>query len=138
MIVDLEIKRIDLYELRIELTFSIYDPFGIKLLNRLRLDLSHLNEHKFSHNFADTLSPLWSCSLETENKAHFFLHCRNYTNILITLTNELDVIYNSITSREPNELLRIILSDDWKFKNNIKKRILIATIHFIKISNRFN
>ena len=25
---------------------SIYDPLGIKLLNRLRVDFSHLNEHK--------------------------------------------------------------------------------------------
>ena len=39
-------------------TFSIYDPLGIKLLNRLRVDFSHLNEHKFRHNFAYTLNPL--------------------------------------------------------------------------------
>ena len=45
-------------------TFSIYDPLGIKLLNRLRADFSHLNEHKFRHNFADILNPLCSCSLE--------------------------------------------------------------------------
>ena len=52
-------------------TFSIYDPLGIKLLNRLRVDFSHLNEHKFRHNFADTLNPLYSCSLETETTALF-------------------------------------------------------------------
>ena len=34
-------------------TFSIYNPSGIKLLNRLRIDFSNLNEHKFRHNFAD-------------------------------------------------------------------------------------
>ena len=45
-------------------TFSIYDPLGIKLINRLRVDFSHLNKHKFRHNFADTLNPLCSCSLE--------------------------------------------------------------------------
>ena len=28
-------------------TFSIYHPLGIKLLNRLRVDFSHLNEHNF-------------------------------------------------------------------------------------------
>ena len=104
----------------------------------MRLGFSHLGEHKFRHNFPDTLSPLWSYSLEPENRAHFSLHCRNYTNIFITLMNQLGGIDNAITSREPNELLQIILSDDWKFKDNIKKRILIATIQFIKISNRFN
>ena len=54
---------------------SICGPLGIKLLNRLRVDFSHLSEHKFRHNSADTLNPLCSCSLEIENTAHFFLRC---------------------------------------------------------------
>ena len=119
-------------------TFSIYDPLGIKLLNRLRVDFSHLNEHKFRHNFADTLNPLCSCSLETESMAHFFLRCRYYSNIRITLMNELNDIDNSITSRQTNELLRTILYGDCKFKDDVNKWILIATIQFIKNSNRFN
>ena len=86
-------------------TFSIYDPFGIKLLNRLRVDFSHLNEHKFRHNFADTLNPLCSCSLETETMAHFFLRCWNYTDIRLSLMKELYRIDNSVTSRQPNGLL---------------------------------
>ena len=118
-------------------TFSIYDPLGIKLLNRLRVDFSPLNEHKFRHKFADTLNPLCSRSLETESTVHFFLRCRYY-NIRIALMNELNDIDNSITSRQPNELLRIILYGDCKFKDDVNKRILIATIKFIKNSNRFN
>ena len=47
-------------------TYGIYNPLGIRLLNRLCLGFSHLREHKFRHNFADTLNPLCSCSLETE------------------------------------------------------------------------
>ena len=31
--------------------YSIFDEKGLKLLTRLRLCLSHLNEHKFRHNF---------------------------------------------------------------------------------------
>ena len=82
----------------------------------------------------------WIClySLETESTAHFFLRCRNYTDVRITLMNESYKIDNSITSRQPNELLRIILYGDCKFKDNVNKQILIATIHFIKNSNRFN
>ena len=34
--------------------FNIHDQFGLKLLTRLRLGLSHLLEHKFRHNFEDT------------------------------------------------------------------------------------
>ena len=45
---------------------------------------------------------------------------------------ELNDIYNSITSTQPNELLPIILYDDCKFNDNASKRILITTIQSIK------
>ena len=51
--------------------------------------------------------------------------------------NELNDFDNCITSRQPNELFRIILYGDCKFKDNVNKQILIATIQFIKNSNRF-
>ena len=34
------------------------DTLGVRLLNRLRMGFSHLVEHKFRHNFGDTLNPL--------------------------------------------------------------------------------
>ena len=46
--------------------------------------------------------------------------------------NDLNDIDNSIASRQLNELLRIILCGDCKFKDNVNKRILIATIQFIQ------
>ena len=33
--------------------FNIHNPLGLKLLTRLRVNLSHLREHKFRHNFLD-------------------------------------------------------------------------------------
>ena len=80
-------------------TYKIYDPLGIKLLTRLRLGFSHLSEHKFRRNFADSLNPLCSCSLETESKLHFFLSCQNYTSLrraLMTLYAETVLIPSSI------------------------------------------
>ena len=52
--------------------FNICDQVGIRLLTRLRLGLSHLCNHKFRHNFEDTLNPLCSCSIEAETMLHFF------------------------------------------------------------------
>lgn len=52
--------------------------------------------------------------------------------------NELNYIENFITSRQPNELLPIMLYADSKFKDNVSKRILKETIQIIKNSNRFN
>ena len=42
--------------------FNVSDILGIKLLTRLPLGLSHLREHKFNHNFQDTINPSCSCS----------------------------------------------------------------------------
>ena len=42
--------------------FNINDPLGIKMLTRLRLGFRHLREHKFTHDFKDTLNLLCSCS----------------------------------------------------------------------------
>ena len=52
--------------------FNVSDSLGIKLLTRLRLGLSHLREHKFNHNFLDTINSLCPCSLESESTTHFF------------------------------------------------------------------
>ena len=50
--------------------FDVIDHSGLKL-TRLSLKLSHLNEHKFRHNFRDTVNPLCTCTLEPETSNHF-------------------------------------------------------------------
>ena len=66
--------------------YGIYDTFGVKLISRLRLGFSPLREHKFRHNFADTVNSLCSCTLETENTEHFFLRCQK--NLSARTTNK--------------------------------------------------
>ena len=47
-------------------TFGIHNPIGLQLLTRLLMALSHLNEHKFEHNFSDFLNNLCACNMEPE------------------------------------------------------------------------
>ena len=63
--------------------YNIYKPICLKLLTRLRR--SHLNEHRFNHNFEHCVNPLCTCSLEAETISHFFLHCQYYHPIRLTL-----------------------------------------------------
>ena len=58
--------------------FSIYDPLGMKLLTRLRLQCSHLNEHKFRHGFGDKINAMCACGIEVETTEHFLLHYHLY------------------------------------------------------------
>ena len=65
-------------------TFNIHEPICIRLLTRLCLDFSQLNEHKFQKNFSDTASPMCNCGSEIDTTEYFLLRClffavkRNY------------------------------------------------------------
>ena len=118
-------------------TYGIYDPLGIRLLNRLRLGFSHLREHKFRHNFADTLNPLCSCSLETEDTEHYFLRCQNKLSSCRTLTNDLNNINTAIASLNSYDLLRAILYGDESFSKETNCKILTESIKFVKDTKRF-
>ena len=117
--------------------YGNYDPFGVKLINRLRLGVSHLREHKFRHNFADTVNPLCSCTLETENTEHFFLRCQNNLSACTTLMSELNNITNGINSLNSTDLIRVILYGDKNFDNDTNLIIITAAIKFIKTQKRF-
>ena len=51
--------------------FDIYNPYGIKLLTRLRLGLSQLRGHKFKHGFNDTINPIYICGGDVETDKSF-------------------------------------------------------------------
>ena len=51
--------------------FSIYDLLGVKLLTRLRLQFSDLNEDKFRHGFGDTINAVYLCKSKVETTEHF-------------------------------------------------------------------
>ena len=69
--------------------YNIHDPNRLKLLNRLRLGLSHRNEHKFDHNSKEYVNPLCYSSLEDESVSHYLLQCHYFKDIRKTFFNEL-------------------------------------------------
>ena len=78
--------------------FSIHNQICAKLLTRLRLQLSHLNEHKFRHGFEDTISPMCSCNTEIESNEHFLLGCHFYSSLRLELfdkLNKLTLLFSS-------------------------------------------
>ena len=58
--------------------FDIHNPYGIKLLPRLRLDLGHLSKHKFKHGFNGTINYICICGGKIQSINHFLLHCPEY------------------------------------------------------------
>ena len=118
--------------------FNIYESNGLKLLTRLRLGLSHLNEHRFRHNFENCVNPLCSCSLETEDTLHYLLHCHHFSQHRLVLMNSVISVRNNFESLSDNNKKEILLYGDSRLDNNNNKFILEATINYIKNSERFS
>ena len=97
--------------------FNIFDPVGLKLLTRLGLGLSHLNEHKFLDNFQDCLNPLYSCSLEIEETTYCLLHCQHFSNHRYDLMNTVKLIipnFESLTAITENKIKHKLPKKHWK------------------------
>ena len=72
--------------------FSVHDPLGAKLLMRLRVKFSNLNEHKFRLGFNDTINPKCACRIEVETTDHFLLQCHFYSTLRLELFKTLEKI----------------------------------------------
>ena len=72
--------------------FGIFNPLELKLITRLWLGLSHLNEHRFNHNFNDCMNPLCTCSLDIESTVHYFFHYNYYNRARVSLLNGLNSV----------------------------------------------
>ena len=118
--------------------YNIIDPYGLKLLTRLRVNLSHLREHKFRHNFLNTLNPLCSCMLETESTGHYLLRCPFYADVRKTLFDNIINIIGSISSLSNDKLIHLLLYGKEAYSVEVNAAILKYTIVFLKSSERFD
>ena len=108
--------------------FAIHDTKDLKLLTRLRLNFSHLNEHKFRHGFRDTVDPMCKWGLETETTLHFLLCCRLYSAIRTELLDDISAVDSSLTNYPDEKLLNTLLYGLEYFRVKTNRSILKSTI----------
>ena len=89
--------------------FLCNNPKEIQLLIRLKLGLSHLRDHKFKHNFLETLNPICNCGEDIETSCHYLLHCSLYTNERLALLNVIQGIDNSILELTDSHIVEFLL-----------------------------
>ena len=118
--------------------YSINNHVGLKLLTRLGVGLSHLNEHRFYHNFKNCSNPLCSCSLEIESTSHFLLHCHHYTNIRLTLLNSIAEITGNTFNITDECLVNLRLFGSRKYNEIDNSHIVNAIIKYLFDSRRFS
>ena len=58
--------------------FNSHNPKRLKFIIKLRIDVSHLWQHKIKHSFQDFLKPICNCRLNIEWTLFYFVHCPIY------------------------------------------------------------
>ena len=118
--------------------FAVHDINGLKLLTRLRLNFSHLNEHKFRHNFNDTINPMCWCGKEPEITLRDLLRCDFYSIYRLELLNDICALNHLLKNISEENLLKVLLYGAKEFSFKINSEILKFTIKFIKKTGRFS
>ena len=118
--------------------FDIYNPYGIELFTRLRLGLSHLNEHNFTYGFNDTINPIFICGSDIESISYFFLHCPEYCETRQTLFYNIQSIGKTLLSAKKSSLTRLLLYSDPKRYSIFNALIFNSAIKFILSSGKFS
>ena len=104
--------------------FNIHNPIDTKLLTRLRLGLSQLNEHRFNYKFQNCTNPKCICSSENRSTTHFFLRCHFYIPVRATLFDKLKEIVNNLQELSDQTITEILLYNSLNLKGNQNSQIL--------------
>ena len=109
--------------------FNCCNLKGIRLITRLRLELSRLREHKFKYNFQNCLNPLCSCGSSTESTSHFLLHCPIFHDERHTLLSTLNNIDSKILESNDSYSTQTLLFGSTSFDSETNTLVLNATIN---------
>ena len=117
--------------------FGVHDPIGLCYLFQLRVGLSPLRSHKIQHNFADTCSEHCLCEEGAEDTCHFLLFCPYYATQRATLIrSENEILLENNLPPFQNQMQLLLYGND-SLNDGDNRKILIATLKFIKDSRRF-
>ena len=118
--------------------FAIHDTNGIKLLTRLGLNFTTLNEHKFRHGFRDMIDPMCKCGREPETTLHYLLCCNIHSSHRAELLNDICAINSSISDFPENKLLNTLSYGSEDLNNDTNQKNLKSTRRYLVVSDRFN
>ena len=118
--------------------FDINNPYGLKLLTRVRLGFSHLRYYKFRHNFQDCINTIGDCGLEIETTTYFLLNCPLFQSARQSFLMNIKKIDESILKKHDELIIKTLLYSDDKFDLSCNKSIISSTIEFIVSTERFS
>ena len=106
---------------------------------QLRLQLCHLNEHKFRYGFSDTVNPVCACGTEIKTTEHFLLRCHLYSTQRLELFENLKKVDSNFLNLNEKDQVNTLL---YGFQTNASKcanqEILKFVITYIKATTCFD
>ena len=135
-------KSLDIFKNLIvsdNLLYSVYDPLGVTLLSRLRLEFSLLNENKFRHGFKDTLNPLCACGAEVETTEHLLLHyqlCFTHRSELFDKIVKVD--QQTLNLNAKDEVHVLFYGSQRNNSENSNQNIINFVIKYLQTTGRFD
>ena len=128
----------EFFNLKQRSPFAIHNPVGVKLLSRLLLKFSHLNEHKFLRNSKDAPSSMLcvivALKLKLRNRSlvlMLFIFCRKKKKLL----NSLFEINVSLKNLNDKMLLDIFVFGPTNIKTLSIRRHFLIQLTSLKLPN---
>ena len=115
------------------LLFCIYDALGVKLFTCLKLQFSHLNEHKFRHGFSDIINPMCAYGTEVETTEHFLLRCQFCSTQRLEIFENLEKVETNFLSLNAKNQVLILLHG-----SQTNQEILTNVISYLNATTRFD
>ena len=115
--------------------FSIYDPLGVKLLTRLRLQYSHLNEHKFRYGLGDAINAVCACASKVETTKYFLLSFRLFFSTETRTFENLEKVDSSLLNLNVSFLL---YGPQSATSQSFNPEVLKFLLNYIEESGRFD
>ena len=111
----------------------MYDPPREKTLTRLRLNFSHLKEHKFRHRFADMINSMCVCRADVETTEHLLLRCYFYSTQRFKLFDNLERATSNFKKLSgKNQVSFLLYGPQIYTSENVNQNIIKIVIKYLK------
>ena len=104
--------------------YNVHDPIGVKLLLRLTLQFTHLNEHILRHSFNDMVNLMCPCGADVETTQHFLLRCHCFSIQISELFDNLYRLNPSFSKLNTREKVAYLLYGSASNSSSLNKMLL--------------
>ena len=105
--------------------FTCHKLKEVKLIKKLWIGISYLQDHKLKHSFQGCLSLICSCGIKFETTVHYLFRCPNYLHERKTPLDNIKSIFCNILGQNDTFISNVLLFGDtslkWLFRYNYLK-----------------